>query len=70
MDNPRTKEHYLLRDSLLPSLLAVLGRNTKNEYPQRVFEAGGNWRLVPAYPQRVGEPAAVDSSSESNQANQ
>ncbi|HYR04862.1 MAG TPA: phenylalanine--tRNA ligase subunit beta [Nitrososphaerales archaeon] len=40
VDNPRTKEHYLLRDSLLPSLMAVLGRNTKNEYPQRVFEAG------------------------------
>ena len=40
------------------------------ELHQRVFEAGGNWRLVPAYPQRVGEPAAVDSSSESNQANQ
>jgi phenylalanyl-tRNA synthetase beta chain len=40
VDNPRTREHYLLRDSLLPSLMAVLGRNTKNEYPQRVFEAG------------------------------
>jgi len=40
VDNPRTSEHRLLRDSLLPSLMAVLGRNTKNEYPQRVFEAG------------------------------
>jgi phenylalanyl-tRNA synthetase beta chain len=40
VDNPRTIEHYLLRDSLLPSLMAVLGRNTKNEYPQRAFEAG------------------------------
>jgi len=40
VDNPRTIEHYLLRDSLLPTLMAVLGRNTKNEYPQRVFEAG------------------------------
>jgi phenylalanyl-tRNA synthetase beta chain len=40
VDNPRTMEHYLLRDSLLPSLMAVLGRNTKNEYPQKVFEAG------------------------------
>ena len=40
VDNPRTAEHSLLRDSLLPSLMAVLGRNTKNEYPQRVFEAG------------------------------
>ena len=40
VDNPRSAEHYLLRDSLLPSLMAVLGRNTKNEYPQRIFEAG------------------------------
>jgi phenylalanyl-tRNA synthetase beta chain len=40
VDNPRSVEHYLLRDSLLPSLIAVLGRNTKNEYPQRIFEAG------------------------------
>jgi phenylalanyl-tRNA synthetase beta chain len=40
VDNPRTMEHYLLRDSLLPSLMAVLGRNTKNEYPQKIFEAG------------------------------
>jgi phenylalanyl-tRNA synthetase beta chain len=40
VDNPRSMEHYLLRDSLLPSLMAVLGRNTKNEYPHRIFEAG------------------------------
>jgi len=40
VENPRSTEHYLLRDSLLPSLMGVLGRNTKNEYPQRVFEAG------------------------------
>ena len=40
VENPRSMEHYLLRDSLVPSLLTVLGRNTKNEYPQRVFEAG------------------------------
>ncbi len=40
VENPRSMEHYLLRDSLLPSLMAVLGRNTKNEYPQRVFESG------------------------------
>jgi phenylalanyl-tRNA synthetase beta chain len=40
VENPRTVEHSLMRDSLLPSLMAVLQRNTKNEYPQRVFEAG------------------------------
>lgn len=40
VDNPRTAEHRLLRDSLVPSLMGVLGRNTKNEYPQRIYEAG------------------------------
>ncbi len=40
VENPRSAEHYLLRDSLLPSLMGLLSRNTKNEYPQRVFEAG------------------------------
>jgi len=40
VDNPRSMEHYLLRDSLLPSLLAVLGRNVKSQYPQKLFEAG------------------------------
>ena len=45
VENPRSAEHSLLRDSLLrdsllPSLMGVLSRNTKNEYPQLVFEAG------------------------------
>ena len=40
VENPRSMEHHLLRDSLIPSLMAVLGRNTKNTYPQMVFEAG------------------------------
>jgi len=44
VENPRSAEHQLLRDSLLPSLMGVLGRNTKNEYPQRVFEAGKVFR--------------------------
>lgn len=40
MENPRSVEHSILRDSLLPSLMAFLGRNVKAEYPQRVFEIG------------------------------
>jgi len=40
VENPRTIEHYLLRDSLLPSLMATLGRNVKAAYPQRIFEVG------------------------------
>ncbi len=38
--NPKSIEHSLLRDSLIPSLLSVLSRNLKEEYPQRIYEVG------------------------------
>jgi len=40
VENARSMEHSVLRDSLLPSLMAFLGRNVKEEYPQKVFELG------------------------------
>jgi phenylalanyl-tRNA synthetase beta chain len=40
VENPRTIEHSLLRDSILPSLMSVLSRNVKSAYPQKVFEVG------------------------------
>jgi phenylalanyl-tRNA synthetase beta chain len=40
VENPRTLEHHLLRDSTLPSLMSTLARNVKAAYPQRVFEVG------------------------------
>jgi phenylalanyl-tRNA synthetase beta chain len=40
VENPRTIEHRLLRDSILPSLMSVLSRNVKAAYPQKVFEVG------------------------------
>ncbi len=40
VENPRTIEHSLLRDSILPSLMSVLSRNVQASYPQRVFEVG------------------------------
>jgi phenylalanyl-tRNA synthetase beta chain len=40
VENPRTIEHALLRDSILPSLMSVLSRNVKAAYPQKVFEVG------------------------------
>ncbi len=40
VENPRTLEHYLLRDSILPSLMAILARNVKATYPQRTYEVG------------------------------
>ena len=38
--DPRSLEHSLLRDSLIPSLMSALSDNTKEEYPQRIFEIG------------------------------
>jgi phenylalanyl-tRNA synthetase beta chain len=40
VENPRSADHSILRDSLIPSLMAVLARNVKEEYPQRIFEIG------------------------------
>lgn len=40
VESPKSVEHEVLRDLLLPSLLAVLERNVHEEYPQRVFEVG------------------------------
>jgi phenylalanyl-tRNA synthetase beta chain len=40
VENPKTLEHHILRDSILPSLMSTLARNVKAAYPQRVFEVG------------------------------
>jgi phenylalanyl-tRNA synthetase beta chain len=40
VQNPRSLEHSVLRDSLLPPLMAALSGNVKADYPQRVFEIG------------------------------
>jgi phenylalanyl-tRNA synthetase beta chain len=40
VENPRTLEHHILRDSILPSLMTTLARNVKAAYPQRIFEVG------------------------------
>jgi len=38
--DPRSLEHSVLRDSLLPTLMASLSGNVKSDYPQRVYEIG------------------------------
>ncbi|MBO0888059.1 hypothetical protein J2P12_03065, partial [Candidatus Bathyarchaeota archaeon] len=38
--NPKLTTHTVLRNSLLPSLLELLSRNTHVDYPQRIFEVG------------------------------
>lgn len=38
--DPRSVEHSLLRDSLIPTLMSTLTGNIRAEYPQRIFEIG------------------------------
>ncbi len=37
---PRSIDHSVLRDSLIPTLMATLSGNVNSDYPQRVFEIG------------------------------
>jgi len=46
VSDPRSIDHSILRDSLLPSLLSILSRNIKEEYPQRIFEVGRVYHRV------------------------
>ncbi|MDE1852255.1 MAG: phenylalanine--tRNA ligase subunit beta [Thaumarchaeota archaeon] len=40
VQNPKSLEHSVLRDALIPTLMASLSGNVKSDYPQRVFEIG------------------------------
>lgn len=40
VQNPKSLEHSVLRDALLPGLMSSLSGNVKSDYPQRVFEIG------------------------------
>ncbi len=40
VQDSRSIDHSVLRDSLIPSLMAILARDTKEEYPQMIFEVG------------------------------
>jgi len=40
VENPRSLEHRLLRDSIIPSLMSALSRNVQAAYPQKVYEVG------------------------------
>jgi hypothetical protein len=39
-----------------PVVLAI----AEAELHQRIFDAGGNWRLVPAYCERIGEAGLAE----------
>lgn len=38
--DPKSLEHSVLRDSLIPTMMAALRSNIRSDYPQRVFELG------------------------------
>ena len=40
VENPKSLEYHVARNSLLPGLFAFLGGNTEQELPQRIFEVG------------------------------
>jgi phenylalanyl-tRNA synthetase beta chain len=40
VQDPKTIDHSILRDALIPTLMAQLSGNVKSDYPQRVFEIG------------------------------
>ncbi|NIO22425.1 MAG: phenylalanine--tRNA ligase subunit beta [Candidatus Aenigmarchaeota archaeon] len=40
IDNSKNSEYNVLRSWMIPSLMNVLGSNTRYEYPQRLFEIG------------------------------
>ena len=44
--NPKSLEHSVLRDSLLPTLAAALSGNVRSDYPQRVYEIGRVYKRV------------------------
>ena len=44
VNNSKSKEYEILRESLLPSLLRCLSRNVHEQYPQRLFEIGKVFR--------------------------
>ncbi|MBI2183413.1 MAG: phenylalanine--tRNA ligase subunit beta [Thaumarchaeota archaeon] len=69
VDDPKSMEHEVLRDNLLPSLLMVLARNVHEEYPQRVFEVTKVFQQDPQHPYVITEEpqvAAVMAHSEAN----
>ena len=65
VDGPKSAEHEILRDSIIPSLLQSLSRNVHEEYPQRLFEIGKTFQ--PGQPLRENWTlAAVTAHADSS----
>lgn len=45
VQNPKSIGHSILRDALVPTLMASLSANVRSDYPQRVFEIGRVYKM-------------------------
>jgi len=45
VEQTKSIEHEVLRDSLIPSLMLTLSKNIHEPYPQRIFEVGKTFRV-------------------------
>ena len=43
--NSLSEEYQIMRECILPNLMKILGDNTHNEYPQKIFESGKVFKL-------------------------
>lgn len=57
--NPMSSEWRIFRKSLVPEMLAFMGRNKNAEYPQRLFEVGKTLELDEKEETNVREPVKV-----------
>ncbi len=57
ISNPKSEEFTIVRDAILPALVKVLGDNTHNQYPQKVFE------VAPVTKLSQGETGAAEVPS-------
>ena len=53
----KSREHTILRDSILPGLIESLSRNVHETYPQRLFEVGT------VFSRSAGSPPVLESTS-------
>jgi phenylalanyl-tRNA synthetase beta chain len=45
--NPSNVEYNILRSWMIPSLMKVLGENTRHDYPQKIFDIGTVFKKNP-----------------------
>jgi phenylalanyl-tRNA synthetase beta chain len=66
VEGPKSVEHSLLRDSVIPSLMAAMSGNVKEEYPQRIFEIGRVYERAPAGIEEAWHLACLVASAQAS----